>query len=186
MDSSSQVSSGLVCKSDGCGKIRVLGSGYCKEHKRVARQKFYERISEAKAEKKAREEHYSYFWEQAHTEAMNAALAHTPTPMVVESHVNQMDDGSPVDQRWFVGEGMCGFAWVNVKPGNHSFANWLKAHGLGKRDSYYGGVTIWVSDFNQSVERKEKYARTLANHLNRAFLGAGDKKIAFRSYSRLD
>ena len=44
----------------------------------------------------------------------------------------------------------CGFAWVNVKPGTSKFAKWLKEKELASKDSFKGGVTIWVGDFNQS------------------------------------
>jgi len=38
----------------------------------------------------------------------------------------------------------CGFAWVNVKPGTSRIARRLKARDLGRTDSYYGGVTVWM------------------------------------------
>jgi hypothetical protein len=62
---------------------------------------------------------------------------------------------------WHVSEGACGFAWVNVSPGNTPFANWLKKNNLARK-SFRGGVEIWISDFNQSVERKDACARAMA------------------------
>jgi hypothetical protein len=64
--------------------------------------------------------------------------------------------------------GACGFAWVNVRPGNCSFAKWLVAKGLTRR-SYYGRVKIWISDHGQSWERKVAHADAMA----KAFRDAG-------------
>ena len=101
--------------------------------------------------------------DRAGMEALNKCL---PNPMIVEQHVNQLDDNSPVAKSWFVEDGVCGFAWVNVKPGNSPFANFLKANDLGRKDSYYGGVTIWVTAGNQSMQKKEAYAEAFAEVLN--------------------
>lgn len=69
-------------------------------------------------------------------------------------------------QVWHEPEGMCGFAWVNIKPGTNKFAKWLKKEGYARSDSYYGGVTIRISEHNQSVARKEADARKVAEVLN--------------------
>ena len=65
-------------------------------------------------------------------------------------------------------DGMCGFAWVNVKPGNSRFAKWLRDNGLARKDGYYGGVTVWVSQFGQSSTRKIAYAGAFAAVLREA------------------
>jgi hypothetical protein len=62
---------------------------------------------------------------------------------------------------------LCGFAWINVKPGNSRFAKYLKEKRIAHTDGYYGGVTIWVSAYNQSVDLKEAYARAYANVLTK-------------------
>ena len=101
----------------------------------------------------------------AHAAGMEAGLNHTPQPMTVQSRVNPFDDDSPVEKEWYVPEGLCGFAWINVKPGNSAFANWLKANTSASTDSYYGGVTLWVHQFNQSWERKKAYAHAFVKVL---------------------
>ena len=58
--------------------------------------------------------------------------------------------------------GSCGFGWVNVKPGNSPFANYLKQQKIARPDSYYKGVTIWIGAYGQSVEMKEAYAHAYA------------------------
>lgn len=86
------------------------------------------------------------------------------------------DKGNDID---YVAEGVCGFAWVNIKPGNSPLANFMKKNNLARSDSYYGGVTIWVSAYNQSMQRKEAYASAYAKVLR----DAGFKAYA---YSRMD
>ena len=82
-----------------------------------------------------------------------------PIPMVVVQRADPLNDNSPVVKQYApVMDGPCGFAWVNVKPGNSAFAKYLKAEGLARSDSYEGGVTMWVSEFNQSMAKKEAYA----------------------------
>jgi hypothetical protein len=87
-------------------------------------------------------------------------------PMIVGSaksvFSNEIDYSKPVD---FVEDGVCGFAWVNIKPGNSKFANWLKKNKLARSDSYAGGVVVWVSAYNQSMQKKEAYASAFADVL---------------------
>ncbi len=108
---------------------------------------------------------FAKWWQEAIQAGLKAGGAITPTPMVVQQHRNMLDDGSPVVKQWHVPEGVCGFAWVNIKPGNCAFANWLKAQGLGKTDSYAGGVTVWISEYNQSYTRKAAHAAAMAQVL---------------------
>lgn len=60
----------------------------------------------------------------------------------------------------------CGFAWVNIKPANGAFAKWLLQKGHARKDSYLGGVTIWVGEFNQSMDHKSAFAYKLASILS--------------------
>lgn len=100
-----------------------------------------------------------------------AAVANVPTPMIVSEHANPLNDASPVKNSWFVADGACGFAWVIVRPGNCSFANWLKKN-AGARPAYYGGTEYWIRDYGQSVERKEAYARAFAKVVSEAGIKA--------------
>lgn len=108
----------------------------------------------------------------AHAAGHAAALAAVPDPMMVYEADGLTDLPKPGGKAWYVAEGLCGFAWVNVKPGNSRFANWLKGRGLARRDSYYGGVTLWVGDYGQSHARKVAYARAYAGVLVDAGLKA--------------
>lgn len=108
-----------------------------------------------------------------------AGAAAIPTPMVVGTPKNMMaslmggDDGGfdPDEPTYFVSEGVCGFAWVRIRPANGSFARQMKKAGIGYR-SYYGGWDISVRYGNQSLARKEAYARAFAKVLQDAGVDA--------------
>jgi len=122
-------------------------------------------------------------FEAAFNEANRAGFAagevSKPRPIVVTEHSNPLDATSPPKNEWYVSEGLCGFAWVNVTPGNSPFANWLKKSG-NARKAYGGGVDIWISAHGQSIERKEAHARAMAAKLK--------EKLGVTAYamSRLD
>lgn len=108
-------------------------------------------------------------YDRAHQAGMQAGANAIPVPMVVQ------DDSSKVVKQWHVPDGVCGFAWVVVKPGTHSFARWA-AKNLDAKKDYYGGVTVkWVGEFNQSLERKEAYARAFCQVLNEAGVPASTR-----------
>jgi hypothetical protein len=135
------------------------------------------------AESKARKERYAKFEEvfnEANRAGYAAAEAMTPRAMVVASHSNPLDDSSPVEKAWYVPDGVCGFAWVKVFPANSSFAKWLVKAGHAKGRAYGGGIDIWISAHNQSMERKEAHAAKMAEILR--------EKLGVKAYaqSRMD
>ena len=111
---------------------------------------------------------YGAIWEEADRAGTYAGTAITPTPMIVGEakglFSNEFAEGA---KKYFVPEGPCGFAWVNIKPARGGFVAWLKKSGIGRLDSYYGGWTIWVGDFGQSYERKMAYAGAFAEVLQK-------------------
>ena len=110
------------------------------------------------AEGKARKERYAKFaavYEKAVAAGLAAGQAAVPVAMVVREEV------PATGRSWYVSEGICGFAWVNVYPGNSSFALWLKKNGHASK-AYQGGMQVWVSEFGQSMQRKEAYAAAMA------------------------
>ncbi len=98
----------------------------------------------------------------AHEAGMKAGNSHNPTPMIIETHSNPLDDSSPVIERWKIGQGVCGFAWIKISPTNCKFVKYLKEAKIGRKDEYEGGYKIRVPYFNQSYERKFKYAEAFA------------------------
>lgn len=103
-------------------------------------------------------------YDKAHAAGLAAGQGIIPVPMTVVQHENPLNDDSPITRQWHVSEGVCGFAWVTVRPANSSFALWLKKQQLGSK-AYHGGLQIWVHQFNQSMERKEAYAHAFASVL---------------------
>ena len=117
---------------------------------------------------------------EAHALGIAAGKACSPTPMVVGQPTTPLgDDIDYTKETWLVNDGVCGFAWVNIKPARGKFVKFLKDNKIGRKDSYYGGYTVWVSHFGQSLARKESYARAFANHLN-------ENGIKAYSMSRMD
>lgn len=91
---------------------------------------------------------------------MLAGNAIIPTPMIVEQHSNLLDDTSPVIKRWHVADGVCGFAWVEIKPATQSFARWYS-----KKTNR---TNIWCHEFGQSMAKKIAWADAVAEVLGQA------------------
>jgi hypothetical protein len=133
------------------------------------------------------------------TSAMKALLARAreagekafadaiPVPMVVYTPKNVMasltggDDGGPDPSEpvYNVSEGVCGTAWVNIKPGGSRFARWLVKEGYGRADSYRGGVNLSPGlvcgdrvRYSQSLTRQEAAASAMAEVLREAGIKA--------------
>lgn len=117
---------------------------------------------------------WKQLWKDAHAEGMKAAMAHTPTPMIVGSPTtflgNDIDPNKPV---YYVSGGVCGWANVYIKPARGAFCQWLLANDLAGKNSYRGGITLraWT-DFKdprtQSLELNEVYAHAFAQVLRDA------------------
>lgn len=110
-------------------------------------------------------------YESADAAGRKAAEACTPTPMIVSEADPLSGTPKPNGKAWYVADGACGFAWIKVRPGNCTFARWLKAN-KGARKGYYGGMELWVSDYNQSIARKEAYASAFAGVIREAGIKA--------------
>ena len=115
----------------------------------------------------------SEIYADAHAAGMAAGNGCTPTPIVVGQPTTPL--GNDIDYEkdtYYVADGVCGFAWINIKPARGAFVKYLKQNGIGRKDSYYGGYTIWVSGFGQSLARKENYARAFTEVLRKNGLRA--------------
>lgn len=88
--------------------------------------------------------------ELAHAAGHKAAMNSVPTPMHVYGQgTNEI-----------VNDGVCGFASVHFK-GNTSFGRQMLKLDLASK-SCMGGLYIWVSDYRQSMTRKQAYASAYA------------------------
>lgn len=128
---------------------------------------------------------------KAGDDALNAC---TPLPMIVQEHANMLDDHSEVIRSYHVPDGVCGFAWINIKLTNTTskqFINALKRLGFAepninahndapiKKSFYYGGYMYWVREGNQSMQKKEAFAHAFAKVLT-------DNDIICHVGSRMD
>lgn len=98
----------------------------------------------------------------------------TVIPMVVGQakslFSNEIDYSQPTE---YVADGVCGFAWTVVCPefkGNTKLGKQeravLEAAGFTKDYDSSKKYTLWISDFNQSLQKKETYARAFAKVLS--------------------
>lgn len=109
---------------------------------------------------------------KAHAAGMAAGEAATPTPMVVYQREHPLDDTSRITKVYApVMSGVCGFAWVTIRPGTSSLARYVRTLRNGGT-SYYGGTDYRVHAFGQSYERKMAYARAFAAVLEEAGFNA--------------
>ena len=100
-------------------------------------------------------------YNQAHLAGMIAGNACNPTPMGVYN-ANPIT-GQPLSRVCIVPDGVCGFAWIKIK-GNDAFGRAMKKNGKAS-PAHDKGLTVWVSDFGQSMQRKIAYANAFANVL---------------------
>jgi hypothetical protein len=75
--------------------------------------------------------------------------------------VGWIQNGEPV--REVIADGVCGFAWISFK-GTGPWAAWAKKN-AGASKGYPKGLMIWISDYNQSMARKEAFADAAAEVL---------------------
>jgi hypothetical protein len=127
-----------------------------------------EKIAAEKAERVNRYAKYQEIIDQAYKAGIEAGKNARPIPMYV------IDQGIPIDR---IDDGACGFAWIAFA-GNTAFGKWAKKQGLA-RSHYPSGLCVWVSEFGQSVDRKEAFAGAYARVLK-------DNGIDAYSGSRLD
>lgn len=121
----------------------------------------------------ARDREWQELWDAAEAKGFAAGDAAVPTPMIVGSPSTPL--GSDVDfsqKTYFVSEGVCGFAWVKVRPGTSSFARWLVRTGRSRGKAYHGGVDIWIGHYGQSMQRKEAFAYAMAETFREAGIKA--------------
>ena len=120
------------------------------------------------------EKEFEKIYKEAHEAGLSALNKTKPTPIRAVQRANLLDDNSPIVMDYGTIPGVCGFAWINVKPGTSRFCRWLKKKGYGDTDGYYGGITIWVRYGGQTLELKEAYARAFADVLRKHNIDAYD------------
>lgn len=146
-------------------------------------------IREAKTEKHANQTR----WHQILTHGIHlgvcAGRTALPEPMDVYTPNSLLDNSRrPNTPVYHVPDGVCGFAWVQMSAVKgtegqeaRKFINWLTgtqapcdawlAPPVRCDKSYGGGHSIWISDHNQSMQRKSAHADALSAYLRENIAG---------------
>ena len=94
-----------------------------------------------------------------------AGEAKVPTPMIVGEPTTLFGNDIDYSKKVYrVPSGVCGFAWIVIRPATSRIAKYLKAEGIG-RPNYGGGLAVSVSMFGQSYEQKAAFASAYAGVL---------------------
>lgn len=161
-----------ICKN--CNLETVGKSKYCAEHKVIAHQAFNEMIAAKKNDKESQLKDYKNLLDSAIAAGEIAASNCIPEPMIVVQRESVWDDNSPIVEVFEpVMGGVCGFAWITIKPANSAFANFIKKQTyIQSHKAYTGGLSIWVSAYGQSMELKQAFASAFAKVLKDAGINA--------------
>lgn len=103
------------------------------------------------------------------TEASEAARAAweaaTPRPIIVgESKALFGPDSNSIDYTkptYYVADGVCGFAWVRIRPARGPMVTWLKKQGIGHK-GYRGGWEVSSYEFGGVGRSSQSYERAYA------------------------
>jgi len=110
-------------------------------------------------------------FQRAHQAGCDAVALLQVQPMTVYDPMRK--------KSYYVEDGACGFAWVTIKPANSKFSKMMQVYGYARKSIYEPGIMMWVSDYNQCVQKKEAYAYAFAQVLR-------DAGIKASAHSRLD
>jgi hypothetical protein len=141
----------------------------------LTKQQASDLIAQLKGEKgespetKSAKPNFQAIWDEAVKAGREAVENMAVSPAIHLSDGNQIPEG----------HGPCGFAWLILKDARKGFAKWAKEKGIGRADSYYGGINVWISDYNQSMNKKETFAYAVAGVLSKHGIDA-------RPMSRMD
>lgn len=144
-----------------------------------------EKIAWEKEQRLARYAHFEAAFDAAATAARDAGDAVTPAPSIVGTAIGLSDEIDPTKPVYRDTAGICGFAWVDVRPATSSFARWLAKTGRGSK-AYGGGMRIRIPWHGQSYERKIASAQVLAGELNRLLPEAEFGPLLIAAGGRLD
>lgn len=93
--------------------------------------------------------------------------------------------GNCIGNTYYEPDGICGFAWISIRPASEKgkkdcdFVKFCRANKIGDYSDYEKAWTIWVHDYNQSMQKKEIFANAFAKVLR-------DNNISAYAHSRID
>jgi hypothetical protein len=153
-----------------CDQPTVGKSKYCSTHRAEARANFKAMCADSKLERDERNQKFETLMKELAGIAETAYMAAQPAPMVVFETAGLSNTPKPNGNSWYVSEGVCGFAWVVIKPATSSFAKWLARKDIGYK-AYDGGWVLpmhyFIVNMSQSLERAEAASYAVAQELRK-------------------
>ena len=105
-------------------------------------------------------------YREAYEAGIKAGNGVQVTPMIVGTETSPFSNIiDETKQTYFVEGGVCGFAWVKIRPARGKFVQFLKDKGVGYQNSYEGGYDLSCREFGQSLTRKEAFVQAFAKVL---------------------
>jgi hypothetical protein len=128
-----------------------------------------------------REERFAETWKKACVAGQAAGDAAVPAPVAWIS-VGLDDKPLPGAKPSYVSEGLCGGAYIRVRPATSRFVRWLKKNGIGSKGVYGGWEFSVPYDYRgQSAERYAAQTNAACEVL-RQELGGEGVKFLVREY----
>lgn len=119
---------------------------------------------------------FDAIFNEASEAAVKAYKEAKPHPVIFGQAVDIFSNKMVPGSEELCTEGVCGFAWINIKPARGPFISWLKKNNRGDR-GVYGGWTLGTYDItdhtcnSQSLARKEAACRAFVEVLREYFPG---------------
>lgn len=117
-------------------------------------------------------ETFQIICEEANVAGNKAVESARIIPMVVGQETHFMSGEMIPESMEYVADGVCGFAWVEVYPEYKGHTRLgkqerkvLEQSGFQKDWASSKKYTLWISDFDQSMQKKEAYALAYADVL---------------------
>lgn len=114
-------------------------------------------MTQTKTNPKVSEDYIEYVVTRAHMAGLKAGEEIVPKVFNIVDGENKVLDT--------LEDGLCGFAWVTIRPNRGPLVAYLKKQGVGDA-GHAGGFVVWINRYNQSQTRKYAYAKAFAEVLN--------------------
>lgn len=101
---------------------------------------------------------FEEIWKEASKAAWEGFQDCKPTPMIVGQARGLFGNEIIPGTEEVVEDGVCGFAWIQVKPARGPWVSWMKNNDIGS-SGVYGGWTLSPMDFDSRIGRSQSMER---------------------------